>query len=68
MGIAKKLGILLLIYLISGFIFAYLLAMGTIAMYNNVTVEYIAVVFLPVIYIFDMVAPFIGLPFAYFGA
>jgi hypothetical protein len=68
LGIAKKIGIVILIYLISGFIFAYLLSVGTIAMYGNVMVEYIAVVFLPVIYLFDLIAPFIGLPLAYFGA
>ncbi|MFW9964032.1 MAG: hypothetical protein ACFFCX_10735 [Candidatus Sifarchaeia archaeon] len=68
MGIVKKLGIIVLIYLISGFIFAYLLSIGTIVMYGNVMVEYIAVFFLPVIYIFDLIAPFLGLPFAYFGA
>ncbi|MFX1482164.1 MAG: hypothetical protein ACFFCP_03140 [Promethearchaeota archaeon] len=68
MGIAKKIGIIVLIYLISGFIFAYLLSAGTLVMYGNVTVEYIAVFFLPVIYLFDLIAPFLGLPFAYFGA
>ena len=68
MGIAKKLGIILLIYLICGFVVAYLLSAGTIVIYGNVMVEYTAVAFLPVIYLFDLIAPFIGLPFAYFGA
>jgi hypothetical protein len=67
MGIAKKIGIIVLIYLISGFIFAYLLSAGILVMYGNVTVEYIAVFFLPEIYLFDLIAPFLGLPFAYFG-
>ena len=68
MGKLKILGIILLLYLIGGFIVAYLLSAGTIVMYNNVMVEYTAVAFLPVIYLFDMIAPFLGLPFAYFGA
>lgn len=68
MGKLKKLVIILLIYLIAGFVVAYLLSNGTLVMYNNVAVEYTAVVFLPVIYLFDLIAPFLGLPFAYFGA
>jgi hypothetical protein len=68
MGIAKKIGIIVLIYLISGFVFAYLLGIGTIAFYGNVTAEYVGLVFLPIIYAYDLIAPFIGLPLAYFGA
>ena len=68
MGKLKILGIILMLYVIAGFIVAYLLSAGTIVMYNNVMVEYTAVVFLPIIYLFDLIAPFLGLPFAYFGA
>jgi len=68
MGKLKILGIILLLYVIAGFIVAYLLSAGTIVMYGNVMVEYTAVAFLPIIYLFDLIAPFLGLPLAYFGA
>ena len=68
MGKLKILGIILMLYVIAGFVVAYLLSAGTIVMYNNVMVEYTAVVFLPIIYLFDLIAPFLGFPFAYFGA
>ena len=62
MGIAKIVGIVLVIYLLAGFVVAYMLATGMIAIYWNVIVEYIAVVFTPVIYVLDITAPIIGLP------
>ena len=62
MGIAKIVGIVLVIYLLAGFVVAYMLATGMIVMSGNVIVEYIAVVFTPVIYVFDITAPIIGLP------
>ena len=67
MSIAKKLGIVLLIYLIAGFIVAYMLSTGMLIMYGNVWVEYLAVVFLPAIYLFNIIAPFIGLAPLIFG-
>ncbi|MHA2423356.1 MAG: hypothetical protein ACXAEF_01100 [Candidatus Thorarchaeota archaeon] len=68
MGIAKKLAIVLLIYLIAGFVVGYMLSTGMITTYWNPTVEYIALIFLPAIYLFNIFAPFIGLAPVVFGA
>ena len=68
MGAAKKLIILLLIYFIAGFAIFYLISTGTaIPMWDTIG-EIMNLVFLPVGWIFNILAPIIGLnpvPVAY---
>ena len=58
MGIVKKLVILLLIYFIAGFVIFYLISTGT---QIPVVGEIVELVFMPVGWTFNIVAPTLGL-------
>ncbi|MHA1928158.1 MAG: hypothetical protein ACTSV2_06230 [Candidatus Thorarchaeota archaeon] len=68
MGAAKKLILLLLIYFIAGFVIFYLISTGTaIPMWDTIG-EIMNIVFLPVGWVFNLLAPTLGLspvPVAY---
>ena len=61
MGIAKKIGILLVIYFLAGFVIFYLISTGTvIPMWDSIG-EIMELIFIPVGWTFNVVAPLIGL-------
>jgi len=68
MGAAKKLIILLLIYFIAGFVIFYLISTGTVIPMWDTIGEIMNIVFLPVAWVFNILAPILGLnpvPVAY---
>ena len=67
MGAAKKLGIILLIYLISGMIFCYMLSTGQISWYTDGWLQWVGVFFLPILYLWNILAPILGLNSIVFG-
>ena len=59
MGAAKKIGIIIIIYLIAGFVVSYMLAMGMLS--TEGMFEYVALIFYPVIFLWNILAPYIGM-------
>ena len=61
MGAAKIIGIILISYLLAGFVIFYLLSTGMVIPMWDVIGEIMELVFLPVGWIFNLLAPLLGL-------